>query len=215
MCSNLLFSEQAKGYVKALEKSTAPVFILRKVFEHGAESFSAKGKEEEILFEGPSCSTLALNWERWSGRVIKTAVAPGRIVMLESVGGAPRRSCWYYPDAHLEAEPRTRPILCEIGWFTTNNTLSNISEGQYTHEQYASDRLRGRWVAVARAERHQDLGPPLALAHVRNLDSLGDFLYSSKTIAVSRCPNRSDEDHSQSSPRSLAGSRTQETRAHG
>jgi len=69
-----LFLEQAKGYVKALEKSTSSVFNFRKVFEHGTESFSAKGKEEEILFEGPSCPTLELNRERWSGRVIKTAV---------------------------------------------------------------------------------------------------------------------------------------------
>ena len=71
---NDLFLEQAEGYVKALEKSTSSVFNFRKVFEHGTESFSAKGKEEEILFEGPSCPTLELNRERWSGRVIKTAV---------------------------------------------------------------------------------------------------------------------------------------------
>jgi len=55
--------EQAKGYVKALEKSTSSVFNLRKVFEHGAESFSAKGKEEDVLFEGSSRPTLELNRE--------------------------------------------------------------------------------------------------------------------------------------------------------
>jgi len=55
--------EHAKEYVKGLEKSTSPVFNLRKVFERGTESFSSKGKEEDVLFEGSSRPTLELNRE--------------------------------------------------------------------------------------------------------------------------------------------------------
>ena len=49
--------------------------------------------------------------------------------------------------------------------------------GHYTHEQDASDRLRACWVSIARTERSQDSRLPLSLGHVRNLDSLGDFVY--------------------------------------
>jgi hypothetical protein len=35
---NHLFVEQAEGYVKALEKSTAPPSTMKEVFEHGAQN---------------------------------------------------------------------------------------------------------------------------------------------------------------------------------
>jgi hypothetical protein len=38
MAENDLFLEQAKGYVKALEKSTSRVLSWEEVFEHGAQN---------------------------------------------------------------------------------------------------------------------------------------------------------------------------------
>ena len=35
LIQNYLFLEQAEGYVKALEKSTSLLSIIREVFEHG------------------------------------------------------------------------------------------------------------------------------------------------------------------------------------
>jgi hypothetical protein len=43
--------EQAKGYVKVLEKLTSPVFSLREVFEHGTESYSASRERLKVVLE--------------------------------------------------------------------------------------------------------------------------------------------------------------------
>jgi hypothetical protein len=47
-CHSILFFEQAKGYVKALEKSPSRVFRLREVFEHWTESHSASGEKLKV-----------------------------------------------------------------------------------------------------------------------------------------------------------------------
>lgn len=78
--------------------------------------------------------------ESWSGRVIETAVLSGRIIVLGTIGVLHAEPGGYYLDAHLEAEPRPRPIFCEM----VNDGAKRrqtIKWWQYTHEQCASDRL--------------------------------------------------------------------------
>ena len=48
---NYLFLEQAKGYVKAQEKSTCPLSTMREVFEQWAQNDKAGGKRLEAVLK--------------------------------------------------------------------------------------------------------------------------------------------------------------------
>jgi hypothetical protein len=56
--------EWAKGYVKALGKSTSPFVIWGEVFEHFTESYSASEKRLTVVLKVLFCPT-----SEWFGRV--------------------------------------------------------------------------------------------------------------------------------------------------
>jgi len=70
---NYLFLEQAKGYVKVLEKSTSPFSTMREVFEHCAQSDLRGGKRLKVVLKVPSFYVLPT---KFLGKLLKIGNHP-------------------------------------------------------------------------------------------------------------------------------------------